>query len=308
MSVEILTDAYPIRGLFEEVFKTPISKELLDWKYAGGRGYNIVFLDSDNTITGHAGAIFRDVINRGEKIKAPQMADLMVSSKRQSGLSTKTSPFYQICDKYISILTTEQNKNGLTFGFPSKRAMSAGKKMGLFVSVELIYELRFGKMTKKIGSPSAIPIKTGDMRGVVDRFWEYMRRDFCEEILGSRDFEYINYRYLQRPEISYGYYAIRSGWLKRLIGFVVIREFEDALEIMDIVCEKKRMRECIIALQSVSANDKNLRVWLVERYAKKFEKYASAVVKTEFEILANPIGADRIRNSWWLTSGDTEYR
>lgn len=305
-----IEDAFLIKSLFKKVFGSEISNALLCWKYNEGRGFNIGFANNEDTLIGHVGAVYRDVLNRGILYTVPQMTDLMVSPSNAGGLSRGSSVFGSLIKQYMGELKKDNNPLGITFGFPSARAMRAGELLGLFNCVDLIFELIFGALPKKWYSDRCRGVEKSKAQKEINRLWGIMQKDFDNEIIGVRNFEYVCYRYFDHPEQTYLCYFITPWWSKKPFGVAFLKVYDLHVELMDIICAKKDTRRVINALQEnlKTLGKETMNFWLTKKYAMELGQIAQSMNETQFKILANPLGAEQLKDMWWLTSGDTEYR
>lgn len=306
-----------LQPMFEEVFKHPISLELLQWKYAGQRGESWVSADANGSIVMHCGVSFRTVMLSGEKIQAAQLMDLMAPPKAK-GLTRHASPFTTLMQEVLRNQPRPSNAGGVAFGFPSGRAMRLGEHMGVYLEVDRLMELEFAPKSVSSGGArwrELLNIETSDKK-VIDALWVEMAKDFLEFSIGVRDSIYLKHRYLDRPEKHYTLLLIekKGFWRYKPIGLAAIGSDGDRRELLDIVCPRNNIQELIQIVQQwlTKSNIKALTFLLTERFAKPLASFASRCEFTQFRIMGNPFSPAstnaRLDRRWWLTGGDTDYR
>lgn len=305
-----IPNAFSIKPLFKNVFGSEISDTLLNWKYNGNRGFNIGFWNAEDTLIGHVGGVYRIILYKGVSYSVPQMTDLMVSPSKVNGLSRSNSVFGNLIKYYMKNLKNNYNPLAITFGFPSARAMKAGTLLGMFGCVDSIFELIFTASPKKWHSDRCISIDKSKSSDDIQKLWLKMKKDFKNEILGIRDLDYLKYRYFEHPENKYLYYFITPWWSNKPLGIAFLKTYDLHVELMDIICEKKNIIRIINALKVnlPILGKESMHLWLCKRYASKLKSLAKSINETQFKILANPLNENELKDIWWLTSGDTEYR
>lgn len=306
-----------LQPMFNKVFSHPVSLELLQWKYAddhgeswaaGPIGYTEPFL--------HCGLLFRDVLLSGTPVRAAQLVDLMAEPKR-SGLSREQSPFTVLTRRMLDSVPRPGNPDGVAFGFPSARAMRLGEHSGISCEVDKWFELRFTPSCKRY-TPRIRPWQPEqpNERSLADRLWKTMARDFSDFSLGVRDSAHLIRRYIQYPGKKYSIWVIHSRFWHLPVGLAVLGPGEDRFEIVDIICPLNDIPDVLQALRSwlheKHSEQGELMLMLTSHFAKQLAPIADHCETTQFRIMANPRTPEntmaRLRNRWWLTGGDTDYR
>lgn len=302
-----------IQPLFKKVFGTPISAELLHWKYAQGRGQSWSLWQKDVLLM-HCGLCRREVLLQGERIWAEQLVDLMAAPKL-AGLSRGRSPFFILMNHLLAQLGGANNPGHVAFGFPSARAMRLGRLNGVYEAVDQWMELALTKRGMRFG-PQVTEITAwgnGEQQ-VVNSLWLAMRRDLGEFVVGTRDMAYMRHRYLMHPEKRYRYLLVRSRWRRCPIGLFVIAQGQGSVEILDLVCARDDCAESLLAARRwlQTAQITTLKLNLTSHFARELAPFADSCVASGFLIMGNPRMGDDVRqkvvNRWWLTGGDTDYR
>lgn len=299
--------------LFESVFKIPVSLDLLRWKYASGHGASWTAWQ-ENALTLHCGVFFRDVLLQGMPTKATQLVDLMAAPK-QSGLARVGSPFSVLMQTILASLVSPSNPSGLAFGFPSGRAMKLGEHAGVYTSVDDWVELEFRPLNNPKGAQARL-IQSWSVAedATVNVLWNQMKHDLSNFVVGVRDSDYVRKRYCLHPEKKYQFIQVTSRWWRRPIGLVVLSPGHDRYEIVDLICALKNIEEVIRATQHWlrHENGELLSMMITSTFASQMASFASQCTTTQFKIMANPLmpvdALNKLRQRWWLTGGDTDYR
>ncbi|MBN2645383.1 MAG: hypothetical protein JXR59_07920 [Desulfuromonadaceae bacterium] len=305
-----------IRPLFHEVFGHEVSADLLHWKYGGGRGVSWVGRDQAGELLIHCGLFHRRALVGGRAQRVAQLVDLMASPRMHGGLSRKQSPFYLLIAPLLDTIATADNPGAWAFGFPSDRAMRLGEHLGVFTTIDRVYELSFCP-------PSGTDVRyrlvrlshlSGRDGQKVQHVWQQMAADLGGGVVGVRDVEYLHQRYLKHPEKKYQLYLVLSPRLRRPLGaFVVHPEGNDA-ELMDIISPLRHVPKIVQAARQwlKATNGHQLKLWLASSHIDLLADQAVSITPLEFRIMANPFTPaeelQRFDQRWWLTSGDTDYR
>ena len=304
-----------IQPLFEAVFKAPVSEALLHWKYAQGRGVSWTVWEHDALML-HCGLFFRSVLLQGEPTQAAQLVDLMAAPK-QSGLNRHGSPFSVLMRYILTSLPNELNPAGLAFGFPSDRAMRLGEHVKMYACVDDWMSLEF-QPSDSATCPLVRVIEkwSPSEENAVNVLWGRMRHDLAEFVVGVRNSDYIRQRYLVHPEKKYLLLQVHSRWWRRPVGCAVLSQGPGPgqYEILDLICAWDDMEEVIAATQRWlhQVQGQLLTLLLTSTFAGKLAQFANQCQATQFRIMANPhmspAGLAQLKNRWWLTGGDTDYR
>lgn len=305
-----------IRPLFREVFGHEISPALLQWKYGKGRGLSWVGWGQDGSPLVHCGLSFRTTLVGGRLQRIAQLVDLMASPRAHGGISRRQSPFYQLIALLLASLDTADNPGAWAFGFPSDRAMRLGERLGVFKTIDQLYELTFAPQPHRLARYRFVQLKdfSGPLEPVLRHLWKQMAADLRNGIVGTRDPAYLRQRYLEHPEKKYELYLVQSPWLRLGMGICVVCRDGASVELMDIIAPLKSVPQIVRAAREWldSIKGQHLKLWLTSSHRGLLADQAVSVVPLEFRIMANPMtpGEElrRFDHRWWLTSGDTDYR
>jgi hypothetical protein len=303
-----------IQPLFACVFGHEISTDLLDWKYADGRGQSwVARLEGELAPLVHCGVCFRDLTFAGRVVRAGQLVDLMAAPKG-FGLSRGSSPFALLLRRVLEQLATTEGTNGVAFGFPSGRSMRLAEYCGVAVEVDRWLELHL--LPERVaGAPRIRPWRAeGSDSALAKWAWSRLAVSLSDAVLGVRDMDYLVHRYLRHPAFSYQIMVVESAWLGRPIGLLVLRRHEHCFELLDLLAAWEDMPQMLCSLRNwLALSHGELAVLnLTESFARQLAPFVSSLKPTEFRIMGNPFCLDPalrgLDDRWWLTGGDTEYR
>ena len=304
-----------IRPLFRQVFGSDISESMLAWKYGQDEGVSYGAFLGDSLLA-HCGVFYRSVLAEGRQRRIGQLGDLMALPGSYGGLSRKKSPFALLIQQVLAELPSETNPDGLGFGFPSDRAMRLGERLGLFASIDQIWQLTFSPLSLSWFSDRCKTLQpsNGDFFAVVNDLWQKMADKLGGDLIGVRDAAYLLRRYFRHPLNHYKCYLVTSRWRGRPLGVFILRLNGGQCELMDIIAHPdmipRVLRTARQQLKSWGLDAMNL--WLTEYHAKALHGLAQSCQKMEFRIMANPFSfggkPEHFAHRWWLTSGDTDYR
>lgn len=302
-----------IQPLFASVFDSSISSALLQWKYANGRGSSWS-LWQEGVLLMHCGLCLRHVLLHGEPVLAAQLVDLMAAPK-SAGLSRQMSPFALLMRHILAQLPSPANPEGMAFGFPSARAMRLGEHAGVYCAVDQWMALEFGPRQMRLG-PRAREIVTWGSRETLaaDALWTRMRADLAHFVVGVRDMDYLRHRYLTHPDKRYRVLLVESHWRRQPMGLLVLGPGTGDNELVDVICAWDDIAESLLAARRWLHESGGLRLTLnlTSHFANPLAALADGCTETQFRIMANPQTPantlDKLKQQWWLTGGDTDYR
>jgi len=319
-----------MQPLFAATFGHPMSEALMRYKYAPGQGYSVGVWDAEGRLVAHCGVFKRRMLMGGVPRTAVQLGDLMGSPQGRQHLSRRGSPFFMLIDHVLSHLPQPDNPEALAFGFPSDRSMRLGEALGVFVQCDSLVQVEYpAAAAGGLFADRALEVTAWSdaVARHMDAAWAAMAEGFREDLIGVRDAQYMAWRYFKHPGQGYRLYRIVSPWLKRTVGFVVLKPNGSIWELMDVVGSVDNLPRLITAARrligrgqtsdgGLSPNRPNgglsLMVWLTGRWAERLGEGALSRTLLEFRIMANPRTPQavlaRFNQRWWLTSGDTDYR
>ncbi|MBK8637288.1 MAG: GNAT family N-acetyltransferase [Chromatiaceae bacterium] len=300
--------------LFSNVFGQAISPGLWHWKYAEGRGFGVAAW-RNNRMVAHYGGTLRAVMAFGQRIRAVQVCDAMVEP-RERAVMTKTGVMFQVTAAFLELY---QGLGGipLAFGFPNRRAMRLGERLGHYAEVGELRELRWDALGKSPSLGSRIrmlnPEAPGDQQ-VIDRLWADMASDLDDAVVGLRDWIFVRHRYVNHPERRYGLILVTSRWTGAPLGLLVLHQEETRLALTDLIAPVKAIPVLVMQARRLAGlwGCTSLYCWISRQNVDRFSTQDMEVLDSGVSIPTNswvpqPYTPAQLRDRWWLTLGDTDF-
>lgn len=304
-----------IKPLFRRVFNSDISEAMLAWKYGEGRGKSYGIFTAEGELLAHCGIFYRQALADGISCRIVQLGDLMALPGHHGGVSRLRSPFALLIQKVLADLPDALNPDALAFGFPSDRAMRLGEHLGLFSSIDQMWELHFNPISvaKRADRCVELDPASSGFTTSADRLWQLMADDLGKDLIGVRDAAYLQQRYFSHPHNRYCCHLVSSKWFGRPLGLLITRKEGEQCELLDIIAPFSNFSRLLQAArhQMTVWGSSTMNFWLTEHNMALFRHHAETVRQLEFRIMANPFSSaghpERFTQRWWLTSGDTDY-
>lgn len=303
------TDTNAIRTLFLRVFQNEMPDALWQWKYGGGRG-NAVLAYRDGELVAHYGGMFRSIRFAGKQTWALQAGDVMVHPSER-GVFTRQGIFFLMTSTWAEMY------GPLDFGFPNSRSMRLGEKLGIYASAGRMIEAHWSTTRQASERPPLLEeVRQADNKfaDVTNRLWSAMCRDLPGASMGVRDWKWIVHRYIEHPTHRYEVMLLRSRWLRRPQGIIVLRRHDQTVEVMDIVAPIKAFGTLLRAACSLSNmwGKQRLFGWFCTTYFSGILPQPTEIIELDVEIPTDAWTkteeAGRIIGTWWMTAGDTDFR
>ena len=303
------TDFDEIATLFQEVFGHPISRELWTWKYANGHGNGVVAA-RHGTLIAHYGGMYRDVMLCGKPDWVFQICDVMVHPKER-GVMTRQGPFL------LTAATSAEIYGPLGFGFPNARAMEVAAKMGLYSEVGQMSEVRWDPSAPRFRLRTSLqPVVRGSAasQAVVESLWAAMAHDLQQDVVGVRDWAFLEHRYFSHPHNHYEVLAVTSRFTGKPLGVMVLRRMEAMCELVDVITPLENLPLLIDQARRLTGlwNLPYLYCWITKNHLSRFLATGGQEVALNVSIptscWTDDPRADVFKDKWWLMSGDTDFR
>jgi hypothetical protein len=301
-----------IAKLFHAIYGAELDPRLWAWKYAEGRG-NAVLAYRGPELVAHYGGMARDILLRGEPDWAMQVGDVMVHPDER-GVLTRKGAFF------LTTTTWAEMFGPLDFGFPTGRSMRLGERLGIYVHAGKTVELRWPAAqdpsipwTTRLSAVSESADGTSVARDI-DRQWQRMAIGLAEAVLGVRDWAWVLHRYLRHPVQRYEVVVARRRFSARGRGVLVIKRHAGEAELMDLIGEPGDMPFLIDIARRLCARWglPAMFMWVARSHADLLRHHGAVERDIDLEIptdgwTGSPRAMD-LRDRWWLTSGDSDYR
>mgnify|MGYP000961977363 CR=1 FL=1 len=302
------SDWQNIANLFQEIFGSPMTLDLWKWKYSNGRG-NAILAEKDGRVVAHYGGIYRDIQLFGEPDWALQICDVMVAPTER-GVFTKNGPFN------LMARTAAEIYGPLGFGFPNERHAKLAERADIGESMGEMVELQWKPRKTKLGilyriKSYSVPNKYWQQE--VNHCWKEMRQSLSDQVVGVRDWDYIQYRYINHPHTVYEIIGISNALAARPFCIVVFKRNQQDIEVMDIIASKNKMPAAIGALKTYFSKFEvtNFILWITKNQLGCFLRSGPAIRSLNINVpnsswTQHP-NAGVMKDKWWLTSGDTDF-
>lgn len=302
--------------VFAHAFGQPIGLDVLRWKYATGLGESWLAQAADGRPLMHCGLLFRDVRFAGQRARMAQLVDL-AAGVNKTGLARRNGPFSRLMHHILDRLPRDDNPHGLALGFPSGRAMRLGEHLGVYQSIDQLYDLRFVPMPQRswLGLRCQLVDALPEAR-VLNVLWQSMSHELADAAVGVRDAAYMHWRFVQHPHrSSYRLLLCQSAIWRKPCALLVLRWGDEGVcHLIDALGPPSTLPDVLAALRTWCAQQglHEIRLAFTGRFAQQLAPLAAECTASEIRIMANPRTPPEVlahfQNNWWLTAGDTDYR
>lgn len=305
-------DEAELLALFCVAFEHDVPPELWRWKYQGLDTLGALVRD-DSQVVAFYGAMPRAIHLFGSPTTAVQIGDVMVLPKKR-GILTRKGPFFLAATSFSERFIGNDKLFPLAFGFPSERHFRLGVHLGLYEQVGDLMRVSWPALQARPNYKVSIRPLSLDKGATVDWLWLEMAEALQDQIIGVRDWGYLQRRYLNHPTLNYQVFLISSRWTGYPIGIFVVRILEDSVELIDIIASPKRIPLLIDSVRRLTWNlNKPLAyTWITAQNAPLLAGKAGEITPTNIplpNICWTPgIPARELLNRWWLMGGDTDFR
>lgn len=307
-----------VAELFEQSFNVAFDEQLWNWKYALGDGKCVVArLHKHGPIVAHYGGAPRKISYFGEPSMAIQPCDVMVhpSIRKQYG---KGSLFFEVAATFLEREIGNTVNHLLGFGFPNQKTMNISTRLGLYEKTDDFVELVY-PVSRDASQAAQYTIEDYDgeqeaAREALNQLWSTMRECFTDGIIGVRDADYIQYRYIEHPFCEAGQYRcllIRNLDTQEVAAFAVLKDHAEGKLLMDLICPPSAMKSVISALNQSVDEGEVLRAWVTKSGCDRLQIDGAIVNELGIEIPCNSWNpgpsAELLYGAWWLTAGDMDF-
>lgn len=218
-------DEVQILDLFRRVFGVERSLEHWRWKFEGnpsGQYIRLAETPSEELVGQYAGLPVRMVWGE-HTLVLTQIIDVMVDPHFRRGLK-RPGLFAAIANRYIADYGGPGKVAG-GYGFPSPEALRIGRLVAgytpLHPVVALVKDLDSGRDPGKKGAWLYRVEEVFCAGDELDLLWQRCQPTLSVAIV--RDARYINWRYVDCPDVSYRLLTARQRLTGRLVGVAVLR-------------------------------------------------------------------------------------
>jgi hypothetical protein len=308
--------SFEMQDLFKKTFGHDLTSEMWQWKYGRESSYALGGW-RENRLIAHYGGMPRDVLLFGEPKTVVQIGDVMVDPAER-GVLTRKGPFFLLAATFQECYVGYGKAILTGYGFPNKRAMQVAERLGLYTQVGSMTEVEWkpsGKIPHCLTRLREIDSQDDIWKtSVIDDLWHKMAADLREALVGLRDNAYLRYRYLDHPHHSYQLLLVVNRFSGQIRGLIVLRHNEHETEIMDLIAPFREIPLMIAHARRVSGiNGKSrLFIQIPKNFVARFTATGGVQTAQDIPIPAPAWSyapaADVLRDRWWLTGGDMDFR
>jgi len=299
-------------SLFRAAFGHEMLPAFWRWKYQGLDTLGALVRRDDQAVAFYGG-LPRAVQLFGVSATAVQIGDVMVHPQER-GVLTRKGPFFLAAAKFSERFVGHGKVFSLAFGFPSERACRLGTRLGLYEQVGEIMRVSWPALQARPSLKVRTRILKPDQHTIVDRLWKQMAEALRDQVVGVRDWNYLQRRYLSHPTLNYQVFLVSSRWTGSPVGIFVVRILEDSVELLDLIAPPKHMPILVHNVRRLAWNlDKPLAyAWITAQHAPLLAGETGEITSTDIplpNICWMPgIPASELQDRWWLMGGDTDFR
>lgn len=297
--------------LFQETFGHKMPPELWRWKYQGLDTLGTLVRKNDHVIAFYGG-MPRAIHLFGSPVTAIQISDVMVHPKSRGTLSRK-GPFFQVATKFLERYVGEQQRYPIAFGFPSERAYRLSVHLGLYDKVGDLVQVSWPPLQARSSYKVRLRPLNHNKATTINHLWQKMAKALQQQIVGVRDWNYINHRYLLHPTLDYKLYQVSSRFTGLTLGIMVLRMQDDKIELVDVIAQPRHISTLVHCLRRLtwSLGKSQAYTWITQQNTYLFIANAGEISPTGITIPHNSwtpgLPASKLLDRWWLMAGDTDF-
>ncbi|MFI3223260.1 MAG: GNAT family N-acetyltransferase [Methylococcaceae bacterium] len=307
-----LDDETALLALFLVAFGHEMPPALWRWKYQGLDALGTLARDGDEIVAFYGG-MPRSIQLFGTPVTAIQIGDVMVHPKRRGTLSRKGS-FFQVATQFLERYVGVQQRYPIAFGFPSERAYQLSVHLGLYDKVGELVQVSWSPLQARSSYQVRLRPLGHNKGPTIDRLWRKMAKALNQQVVGVRDWNYINHRYLQHPTVDYKLYQVSSRFTGITLGIMILRILDDKIELVDIIAQPRHISTLVHCLRRLtwSLGKSQAYTWITQQNTSLFITDTGEITMTGIVIPHNRwtpgIPANELLDRWWLMAGDTDFR
>jgi len=298
--------------LFLAAFGHEMSPPLWHWKYQGLDTIGAL-VRYDGRVVAFYGGMPRAIHLFGSPVTAVQIGDVMVHPKAHKGLGRKCL-FFQAATHFIDHFVGENKSFPVGFGFPSARAYRLSEQLGLYDKVGELMQVSWPALQARPSYKFRMRLLSPSNGAIVNLLWQKMAEALRDQVIGVRDWDYMQHRYLQHPTLDYQLYLVSSRFTGVPIGIIVIRILDNSIELVDIIAQPQHISTLVHFLRRLTWNlgKSQASTWITKQNATLFANKIGEITSTDIIIPNNcwtpGIPANELLDRWWLMPGDTDFR
>lgn len=322
-------DASDVCGLFEHVFGQSMSLAFHSWKYAGGRGRATGIRDDAGRLVAHFGGTLRVMQWGAQRVTGVQGGDSMVAPEVRD-VFARFGPFGRVARRFSQQYVGIDRLCPICFGFPNVRAELLGRRLGLYWPVTKMLSwtwsranlLALAAQWPLVGECRVLSMADAADRACVDGLAVAMEQRFIDAdmLWPLRGGDWWRHRYAHHPHNQYCVYAMTVPGTATPWGAFVLKKTNNGglWELMDWVGPQEFSAAVVAHASLVVGRDPDcggLEVWGTEAVGACLSPAWTASAKHGVVCAVTVNGehllgrsAAPLQHTFWLTSGDTDFR
>jgi len=320
-----VADMPEVMQLHLRIFGSEADPAWFTWKYVQGRG-EAVGAWQDGQLIAHSGGVPRQYRHGEARHAMLQIGDLMVAPEGR-GAFTRQGPFYHVSKAMYDTRLGPGKRFHMCFGFPSTRALNLGTRLGLTWDIAPMIALQWNTPADTAQQPPAglskwrwnvAPLDPQDpnFRSAIQCAWQAMQRSTPHLMLGERDADYINWRFVQRPHHRASFLQLRRPWHRKPTGIAVVapaNSNDPFVQWLDWIGPPDLIPEAAAACraEAVRTGAQGVKAWGSRAVVDKLEGSGiSGQSETLHLCVAQASSTTQEAAAhllWWLMGGDTDY-
>ncbi|AEJ00316.1 Methyltransferase type 11 [Nitrosomonas sp. Is79A3] len=303
-------------GLFKKTFHHDMTPATWQWKYDSNSGREIGIW-RDNQLIAHYGGVGRKILFFGQPQTAVQIGDVMVDTNER-GTLTRKGPFFLMAATFLERYIGYNKPYLVGFGFPNERAMKVAERLGLYAEVGRMIEFSWNTRSRFPLWGTRLYLigreQTDFVITAVNECWHRMAADLQTAIIGIRDWNYLQYRYLDHPSQQYQIMLVKNRFNRRARGILVLRFDPEGCEIVDLIAPLAEIPLLITHARRLAGIYGATRVFchITGNFTSYFATSGGKQQPLDIRIPANAWShgtpPETLKNHWWLMSGDKDFR
>lgn len=303
-------------GLFKKTFHHEMTPATWQWKYGSNLSHEIGIW-RENKLIAHYGGIARKILFFGQPQIAVQIGDVMVDTNER-GTLTRKGPFSLMAATFLERYIGYGKPYLIGFGFPNERAMKVAERLGLYAEVGRMVECSWNTRSRFPLWGTRLQLIDRDQTDfaitAVNECWQRMAANLQTAVIGVRDWQYLQHRYLDHPFQQYQILLVKSRFSGRARGILVLRYDPEGCEIVDLIAPLTEIPVLITHARRIAGIHCATRVFchITENFTSYFAatggKQQSLDIRIPANAWSNGPPPKILKNHWWLMSGDKDFR
>ncbi|WP_295852300.1 GNAT family N-acetyltransferase [uncultured Xylophilus sp.] len=315
-------DTSAMLALHRRVFGADSDTSWFDWKYQAGGAVGVAMWRGDEMVA-HGAGLPRPLWHRGVRTTGMQVGDVMTAPEYR-GILTRQGPFFHTTKMLYESKLGPAPKIAIGYGFPSERHMRLGAALRLGWDRGPIHGLSWPAADPAQPAPALrwwrwepLDAAAPGFDAAIQGAWDAMRPEAAAMglTLGERSPAYLRWRFCDRPDKAYRFFALRRPWSRTVRG-IAVTEIPAAgrpMMWLDWVGPLRLMALATLACRREAgrAGASGMTAWATPAVREHLAATGLSDV-TETARLGVPVASDVQADAvagfrWWFMGGDTDF-